>query len=106
VFNYNISKLPANNSIAKILKIPSRLGKVSRNAGQNIASGVFLKKVLAKLKSFGFLFSFRPKSPWQRDKSMGGAARRPANSGIGAIVPNCSNLFDQKLLTFASCRLH
>src|SRR3989344_3605262 len=29
-------------------------------------------------------FSFRPKSPWQRDKSMGGAARRPANSGIGA----------------------
>ena len=29
-------------------------------------------------------YSFRPKSAWQRDKSMGGAARRPTNSGIGA----------------------
>ena len=47
-------------------------------------------------------FSFRPKSPWQRDKSMGGAARRPANSGIGAIVPNRSNLFYQKLLMIES----
>src|SRR3989344_3231020 len=33
---------------------------------------------------------------------MGGAARRPANSGIGAIVPNRSNIFYQKLLNRTS----
>src|SRR3989344_2171710 len=56
-------------------------------------------------KSFGFLFSFRPKSPWQRDKSMCGAARRPANSGIGANLRNCSNLFPRKLLSFRGIKL-
>jgi hypothetical protein len=30
---------------------------------------------------------------------MGDAARRPANSGIGAYLRNCSNIFYQKLLT-------
>src|SRR3989344_580420 len=33
---------------------------------------------------------------------MGGAARRPANSGIGATVPNRSNIFYQKLLNRTS----
>src|SRR3989344_4552532 len=33
---------------------------------------------------------------------MGGAARRPANSGIGAIDPNRSNIFYQKLLNRTS----
>jgi len=33
---------------------------------------------------------------------MGGALRRPANSGIGANLQNCSNLFYQKLLIRAA----
>jgi len=63
VFNYNIIKLSANNSIAKILKILSRLGKVSRNAGQNIASGVFLKRCWQKLEIFRLSFFFPIKLP-------------------------------------------
>ncbi len=75
---------------------------MSRKAGQNnIASG-FLKKVLAKNIIFRLLFSFRPKSSRGRANSMGGALRRPANSGIGANLQNRSNLFYQKLLMIES----
>jgi len=43
-------------------------------------------------------YSFRPKSARQRGKSMGGASRRPANSGIGAGDANYFELLLNQIL--------
>jgi hypothetical protein len=64
----------------------------------NIARGLFLKRCSLYFLIFGSPIPFRQKSPRRRSNSLGGASRRPANSGMGAYLQNCSNLFYQKLL--------
>jgi hypothetical protein len=84
---------------AKKQKFFWAFGQSPALGGEIISQVVFLKKVLAIIKILRLPISFRPKSSRGRTNSMGGALRRPANSGIGANLQNCSNLFYQKLLT-------
>jgi len=88
----------------------SRLGNPASSAGNLIvlvlfARGVFaFKKVWLSLLFFGVPHPPKPISARGRARTMGGAARRPDKSELGASISDCSDVFYQKFLNSAVAR--